>query len=260
MYNRISFEGAAWEKVGVPRGEGLLDGRDMGMSYWWLTSFFGVYPECRAKMSNDNSDKGKQGWRTGICGVILSKVWRRECNIENGLAKEQETGCVNVQVEFCVRISGHIAQVLKRIPLEASLLGSVFSGQFLSSSRDRLLRVTDAMCFFLEMAFWRWQEVTFRAVPHRKAPARQRSVWMRSPWLGASGEPSRWQRWFLQLQWLCFTLFPGVRGVRSGNSCLPVGTQMMFGPSNSCIQSGDLAVVQELPATLRSYQKTFMYP
>lgn len=223
-------------------------------------TFFGVYPECRAKMSKGNSEKEKQGWKTGVCGVIISKGWRRECNLEKGLTKEQETGCVNVQVEFRVGISGHIAQELERLPLEEILLGSVFSGQFLSSSRDRLLRVWVAMCFFLEMAFWRWQEVTFRAVPHRKAPARQWSVWMQSPWLGAPGEPSRWQRWFLQLQQLHFTLFAGVRGVRSSNSCLPVRTQMTFGPSNSCIQSGDLAVVGELPATPRSYQKHFMYP
>lgn len=220
-------------------------------------SFTGIYPECRAEMGN--WDKEKQGWKTGVCGVIISKDWRKECNLEKGLAKEQETGCINFQEEFCVGISGHTAQVLERISLEESLLESVFSGQFLSSSRDRLLRVRVAMCFFLEMAFWRWQEVTFRAVPHRKAPARQWSVWMQSPWLGASGEPSRWQFWSLQLQQLHFTLFPGVRGVRSGNSCLPVGTQMMFGSSNSCIQSGDLAFVQELPATPKSYQKTFMY-
>lgn len=220
-------------------------------------TFTGIYPECRAEMGN--WDKEKQGWKTGVCGVIISKGWGKECNLEKGLAKEQETGCINFQVEFCVGISGHTAQVLERISLEESLLESVFSGQFLSSSRDRLLRVRVAMCFLLEMAFWRWQEVTFRAVPHRKAPARQWSVWIQSPWLGTSGEPSRWQFWSLQLQQLHFTLFPGVRGVRSGNSCLPVGTQMMFGSSNSCIQSGDLAVVQELPATPRSYQKTFMY-
>jgi hypothetical protein len=37
-----------------------------------------------------------------------------------------------------------------------SLLESLFlEAQFLGISRDRLLRVRTAVCFFLEMAFWR---------------------------------------------------------------------------------------------------------
>lgn len=203
MYGCICFEGAVWGRVRVQRGDRLVEAGTwdlvMGDFLWGYTQS----TEMRWEMAIQK--KGKQGWRTQVCGVIMSKGWRMECCLEKWLGKEKDIGCVNFRVEFCIGVSGHIAQVLERIPLQESLLESIFLGQFLSSSRDRLLRGRVAMCFFLEMAFWRWQEVTFKAVPHRKLPALLCSSWMQSPWLGASGEPSRWQHcWFLQLQTASF--------------------------------------------------------